>query len=64
LLSPKKSKQRKATARRCPSVFPFAQVKKWENVETLFVSLRFTTLKHDAFLSIFCPAQTAAPKAD
>jgi hypothetical protein len=27
-------------------------------------SLRCATFKHDAFLSIFCPAQTAAPNAE
>jgi hypothetical protein len=43
LLSPKKSKQKKATAFAAPAGFPFVQVKKWENVETRYAALRSNT---------------------
>jgi hypothetical protein len=49
LLSPKKSKQKKATAKTLPYGFPFVQVKKWENVETLFAALRSNTTLSDPF---------------
>jgi hypothetical protein len=62
--SVKKSKQKKATAKsansRCPCGVPVCAGQKMEKRRN---SLRFATFKHDAFLSIFCPAQTAAPKA-
>jgi hypothetical protein len=49
-------RQRKVSKRKRPHVaaplgFPFVQVKKWENVETRFVSLHFTSLHSDTTLS-------------
>jgi hypothetical protein len=50
LHSPKKSKQKKGDRKTLPFGFPFVQVKKWENVETRFVSLRSnTTLSYPFF---------------
>jgi hypothetical protein len=61
----KKGKPKKATSklskRCCPCGVPVCAGQKMGKRRN---SLRCASFKHDVFLSIFCPAQTAAPNAD